>query len=325
MNINFVKMEYKTLNKRTQFKINYVNLTSKKWTLLVFLLCFSFFNLNAQNVEVRVYGSAGTPANAFTGSGFTSLNGGAITGSVAVSGNTASIPSTVAGFSGVDIVIVDFEASVLSTSQAEAIVDFAKAGGIVIASVEYGHPTVSNTTNYNTFMTELFGAGHGGITKSAPISSGHTPSTFTHPNQGTLLMNDATGSMTSHNSGTYSSFSGVPSENRILAGVSSSGCDGTALDIIYPAFPGSPIQQQVGGVDFDGIVIISGEAIGVLTTRSGGRTLAYNQAYTELFYDFLHDPTAMAARRAWSGNSANVNTNCPAATHCAAGSNAPKF
>jgi hypothetical protein len=181
-------------------------------------------------------------------------------------------------------------------------------------------------------MNALFGTGHGGITKSTIGSSGSNPSKFTHPNYGTLLLNDATGTLTTANSASYSSFSGVPSENRITQGVGvTSGCDGTALDIIYPAFPGSATQQQVGGVDFDGIFILTGEGQNILaaygsSTGSGSnRGLAYNQAYTKLFHDFLHDPTAMQARRNWSGTSTNVNSSCPAATHCAAGNDLPKF
>jgi hypothetical protein len=135
-------------NKSTSFKINCINRLTKRG-LLVFLLCFSFFSLKAQkDVVVRAYGSSGTQTGAFTGSGFTKLNGESIDGHVAPL-SLSSMPTAVSGYNGVHIVIFDFQHATLSSSQASAVVAFARAGGIVIAAVEFGYPSSSNNTNYN--------------------------------------------------------------------------------------------------------------------------------------------------------------------------------
>jgi hypothetical protein len=86
------------------------------------------------------------------------------------------------------------------------------------------------------------------------------------------------------------------------------------MEFVVPTFPGVP--QTLNGQVVNGMLIMSGEIQGAFTDPSV-RTPQVNVEYAKLVYDFLHDPVAMASRRAWSANTLNHNLGCvPESPNC---------
>lgn len=288
--------------------------------LMVFTLV-GWQRVLAQNVVVRNYNTLSfvVKADTFTGSGYATVNGGNTNLTVSPS-NPNTMPTTVAGYAGVHVVVYNPAGSPLTSAQYDALVQYIRDGGVVIADFEYADSPTPAT--YLEVLDRLLGAGHG-ITKTAVNTVGITPVNFSHPSgSGTLNLKSATNTSTP-TTGTYATFSGVPSAARILAGTSNTGCNGTALDFVVPTFPGVP--TTLNGQTVKGMMIMSGEVQGPFTGGTGNtRSLAMDQAYAKLIYDFYNDPNATAARRSWSQNTANVNAACgTTATYCNAGSAAP--
>lgn len=288
-------------------------------------LLFSIFLMmallvNAQNIEIRAYNDQNftVKADTFTGSGYTTVNGGPTTSQV-TQASISTMPSSVSGYAGVHVVVYSQWIGTLPTSaQFDALVEFIRQGGVVIANVEREEPT------FREILDRLMGSGHG-ITKTAAGTTNISPVNFVHPGEGTLKLRSVTNTSTPTTT-SYSTFAGVPSAARILHGTSNTGCNGTCLDFVVPTFPG--VATTLNGQTVRGMLIMSGEVQGPFTGPTGfsTRALAMDQSYAKLIYDFYNNPTAMASRRAWSATSTNQNPICIPETFvepCNAGNTAP--
>jgi len=305
--------EADTTNRKSSFK----NIKDK---LLFSIFLMMALLVNAQNVEVRAYNDQNftVKADTFTGSGYATVNGAPTTSQV-TQASISTMPSSVSGYAGVNVVVYSQWIGTLPTSaQFDALVEYIRQGGVVIANVEREDPT------FREILDRLMGSGHG-ITKTPAGTTGISPVNFVHPGEGTLKLRSATNTSTPTTT-SYSTFSGVPSAARILHGTSNTGCNGTCLDFVVPTFPG--VATTLNGQTVRGMLIMSGEVQGPFTGPTGfsTRALAMDQSYAKLIYDFYNSPTAMASRRSWSATSTNQNPICIPETFiepCNAGSTAP--
>ncbi|WP_428067489.1 hypothetical protein [Chryseobacterium gambrini] len=304
---------YGTIKNKTKHKISIMRVL----LLMIFTLA-GWQQTHAQNVEVRLYNDLNfaMKANSFTGSGYTTLNGGSTSATLSPA-LTSTMPTTVAGYAGVDVVVYSqggaFGAGIATSQQFDALIEYVRNGGIVFANVE------TEETGYLEILNRLMGTGHG-ITKTPGATAGLNTVFYVHPGEGTLRLRNA-GNTSTPTTGSLSTFTGVPSAARILTGTNNAGCNGTTMEFVVPTFPGVPTLMNNRLVK--GMIILSGETHGPFASTTTFRSLAMDQSYARLIYDFYNDPVAMAFRRSWSVNTANQNTACVPATFCNALTKAP--
>ncbi|MFK7950774.1 MAG: hypothetical protein AB8G11_24525 [Saprospiraceae bacterium] len=251
----------------------------------------------------------------------------------------SSIPNNVSAYTGVDMVLISEGPNLtLSQAQVDALVDFVFQGGILVANFE--ETTITNPRNginpayvgaylANTFICSdvyvmhTFGDGDNnqGLGESQTCVN---PFPY-HPGSGNLNLtapgwdNAISSGGTTLRQNQSSWYVGVPAENAVLYCdadpddvVGSSGtnaaCNNAAvLDMVFPAYPGTPNACGIQGMAF-----ISGESNNGILQNNDRANLQYNRNWAQLAYDFMHDPAAMAVRNAWANTPANVNTTCPA-------------
>ncbi|MCY1660433.1 hypothetical protein [Chryseobacterium sp. SL1] len=303
---------YGTIKNKTKHKISLMRV------LLLMIFTFAGWQqVQAQNVEVRVYNDLGwtMKPDSFTGSGYTTVNGGSTATTTVSPATTPTMPTTVAGYAGVNVVVYTQGTAILTSQQFDALIEYIRNGGIVFANVEL------EETGYLDILNRLMGIGHG-ITKTLANTAGLNPVVFVHPGEGTLRLRNASNNTSTPTTGSYSTFTGVPSAARILTGTNNNVCNGTTMEFVVPTFPG--VSTIMNGRVVKGMIVLSGEAHGPFASGSTVfRAMAMNQSYAKLIYDFYNDPVAMAFRRSWSVNTANQNTACVPATFCNALTKAP--
>jgi len=229
----------------------------------------------------------------------------------------SSMPTNVSGYAGIDMVLLALtdRSGAISVSQADALIEFVKQGGILMAGLE--DVPFSGPSNIIEYLGEnLFCPSESIDLTISDTTSGSNPSMAYHPSNGILLLTGS-GAAGIETTRSYDVISGAPAESSILLSnsVNASNCNATSLlEFIVPAYPGN------SDCGIDGFAIISGESssIGPFSGRiSGGFSSArrdnslLNQNYAQLMFDFLYDPSAMATRLAWASDPANTNTSCP--------------
>lgn len=255
------------------------------------------------------------------------------------------IPSDVSAYAGVDMVFIsEGPNATLSQDQVDALVDFVFQGGILVGNFE--ECTITDPRNginpayvgaylANTFACSdvylMHTFGDGDNNQGAGESQTCVDPFPYHPGEGNLNLTAPGWDAVLGSGGTdlrqamSSWYVGVPPENAVLYCdadpddvVGSSGANATCgnvavLDMVFPAYPGTPNECGIQGMAF-----ISGESDNGILQNNQRSNVQYNRNWAQLAYDFLHDPVAMADRNDWSSAPANVNTDCPAAGQPAA-------
>lgn len=242
----------------------------------------------------------------------------------------ADLPTTVNGYSNIQVVAVNGFLDIISQAQADALVAYVKQGGILLGSMEGVRIGTASGTDVNKFIGESLLLQGVTITATAGNSPGVPSSASTYHNNGGVLNLNA--SATTVFTTTTSSYftSGVPRESVVFSFVkptSTGTCNTSTLDFIAPSYPGDVNAISAG---INGFAYLSGEIEGPLgaspaTSMSRNNSQA-NINLAQMIYDFLYIPVAMSTRRAWSKTAANVNSFCPVSTtslECRAGYTAP--
>jgi len=303
----------------------------------IFILCYflSFSALQAQeDLNIQYYReSRSSSFGTFTPIMDTSVliplfdtvrvNGTVVTGDTSTGSSSSSLPTSVSGFSGVDMVLIEFlvqRTTGISLQQADALVEFVKQGGILMGSLENSSISSTGISVAEYIAENLYCPSESvDLSLKAITTTGFDPAPGYHPVNGTLLLTGGASSSIP-TSTTYDTYSGIPAESAIILGETFSStdpCGATGvLEFIVPAYPGN----SACGVD--GFAIMSGEAV-IFTSGFTGPSSPYrnndpiHQSYAQLIYDFLYDPAAMATRLAWASNPANTNATCaPMALSC---------
>jgi len=252
------------------------------------------------------------------------VNGSVTTSDVTFGFPFSSLPTSVSGFSGIDLVVMqhsNFISSSISLSQANALIDFVKGGGVLFAGLEGA--MIPGTGSALEYIGErLFCPSEGVNLSLKRIFSGLAPSPAYHPGDGTLLLTGGSAG-DAFSTRSYDSVSGVPSESAILIAenlVSTNPCIATGvLEFIVPSYPGN------SSCGVNGFSILGGEQwVGLAGTFFSGSSstiirneTVLNQNYAQLIYDFLYDPVAMGTRLTWASDPANTNATCaPMALSC---------
>lgn len=316
----------KKFTKKIRFASKYLGLVM---CMLLFLAA-GVQSANAQNLTVKAYGSLTLDVSVLDNIfGTVTVNDTVRTADYSGNLLTSNLPTSVAGFGGVQVVFANrnvFEPPI-SIAQVDALIDYVKAGGILIGNFE-GVPISGTSTTAGDYIGSSLLCNAVNLVSSPGNSSGISPMPQNHPGNGALLLNSS-GAASVVTTTTYSVIYNVPSENIIFSEYNYAGCGGEgALDIVVPAYPGCSSACGVNGFAF-----LSGENIGAMNAEDatvGGRNNTQaNINYAQLMYDFLYDPAAMATRRAWSTISTNNNTTCAPALapvpclSCSAGTTAP--
>jgi hypothetical protein len=250
--------------------------------------------------------------------GTVTINGTVVTGDYDPNVNGfANIPITVSGFGGVQVVFINgYDTDGITLAQADALIAYVKAGGILVGNIE-GFSVSTINKRASKYIGEALLCNSVTITAGPGNYPGLASADAFHPGNGALLLNQ--GATTIPTSQTYSIVTGLPSENIVFKGDSNSTCSATtALEFVIPAYPGSNSNCGVNGMG-----LFSGEVNGILVKTTNISRPASNKNYAQLIYDFLYTPSAMATRRAWSTISTNTNTTCAPALLCKAGTAAP--
>ncbi len=226
----------------------------------------------------------------------------------------SSLPTTVTGFAGYDVVMIMSRDGSISLAQATAIISYVTNGGILICDME--GTSVSSTSSYaSAYIASALLCNSVTVTQTASGAPGITPAPAYHPGNGCLLLNSS-GATSIHTSETFSLLGNVPPENCVMLGLSAAitPCSSVqVLDIVVPEFPGQEIGSNTCGIQ--GFAILSGELFGPLSASDGTSTVLRNNSqlntnYAQLIYDFLYNSTALRSRYTWAENSSNTNSTC---------------
>ena len=303
--------------KKTIF--NYIQIT------LALFLFLQAGSVEAQNLTMKAYQTANVGTMNIDGTtldqvfGTVTINGTVVTGDYNANVNGfANIPTTVSGFGGVQVVYINGYDTTdnITLAQADALIAYVKAGGILVGNIE-GFSVSPSNIRASKYIGEALLCNSVTLTASLAQSTGLNPAPAFHPGNGALLLNQGATSIVT--SATYSIVTGLPSENIVFKGDNNSTCSATtALEFVIPAYPGSNSNCGVNGMG-----LFSGEVNGILVKSTNVSRPASNKNYAQLIYDFLYTPSAMATRRAWSTISTNTNTTCAPALLCKAGATAP--
>ncbi|MFK7922044.1 MAG: hypothetical protein AB8H47_08805 [Bacteroidia bacterium] len=250
------------------------------------------------------------------------------------------IPSDVSAYAGVDMVFIsEGPNNTLSQDQVDALVDFVFQGGILVANFEETqitsprngiNPAYVGAYLANTFICSdvyvMHTFGDGDNNQGFGESQTCVDPFPYHPGSGNLNLTapgwdtPISGGGTELRQAKSSWYVGVPSENAVLycdgdpddvvgsSGANASCSNSAVLDMVFPAYPGTPNECGIQGMAF-----ISGEQENGILQNTDRSNLQYNRNWAQLAYDFLHDPAAMAVRNAWSTDPNNTNTTCPPA------------
>jgi hypothetical protein len=252
--------------------------------------------------------------------GTVNLNGTNRTTDTDLTNLLSTLPTTVAGFGGVQVVIINgyLTTENITSAQADALIAYVKGGGILVASLEGTLVTPSNVPALK-YIGEALLCNAVTLTASAANQTGPNPTPAFHPGNGALLLNSGATSVVT--TGSYAKVLGVPCANVVYAdNTAASSSTVSALDFVVPAYPGT-----INSCGVNGMALLSGEVRGILLQGVRDNSQS-NINYAQLIFDFLYAPSAMTTRRAWSATSTNTNTTCPPALSppvCAAGTTAP--
>jgi len=231
------------------------------------------------------------------------------------SNNSSSLPSSVSGFNGIDLVIVRMANGILTYAQLDALIEFVTNGGILIYGAYGTGISGSGGILASTYLANSLFCGTENVTRTQPFAHNNDVNAY-HPGNGCLLLNSNGATTTPVNSNNIDYFYNVPSESAIMLAELSvtNTCTGPGvLDFIVPPLPGLEMLSNTCGIE--GFAIFCGDNLPPLASgnssvpRRGNTQLNVN--YAQLIYDFLFDPAAMKARYCWARTSSNINTSCP--------------
>lgn len=307
---------------------------------LVLLVCITGSVRGQNNLTALFYGTPSGSWGAGTSLDVTVLDG--VFGTVNVNGanrtadfvsgmTVATLPTTLATFSGIQLVVVRANGAAvqantsITKAQADNLIAYVKQGGVLVGNME-GVMVSTVNKDFNVYMGEhLLTQPSLSISATAYNTAIGNPFNTYHNLNGTLNLNN--GATTVPTTSSASTFTGIPSESIVYASVkptNASQCNSGVLDFVAPSYPGD-YQALTSGIL--GFAYLSGEAAGPLNASGGARdNLQANINLAQMIYDFLYTPTTMATRRAWSKTPANVNSFCPVATlavECHAGITPP--
>lgn len=290
-----------------------LRLKTYHWFFVTFLTVCSP-HIIAQNLTMKTFGTINIAIDISRLDlpfGTITANGTIVTGDFAPSTSFTTLPTTVAGFEGVQMVFLQSFGGSITTAQADALIDFVKGGGVMVANLE-GTVIGTTTTPALKYIGEALFCNTLTLSATPGGTAGANPTRAYHPGNGALLLNSGTGANTVVTTGTYSTVSGLPSANIIFATSATATCSSVAaLDFVIPAYPNSLINSTCA---VKGLALCSGEAQGILSANTAIRNeTQINKNYAQLIFDFLYDPAATATRRAWSATVTNTNTTCPPA------------
>jgi len=313
---------------------------------ILLLLKTSNTGFAQNNIELRQYGTATQDFSALD-SYFDNLTGVNTAGNpvtytgfngVFDSDILSQMPTSVAAYNGVDLIILGGNyPQFVTQAQADALVDFVTNGGILVATLEgllirdprdgirpgFLGAFLANELNCNDcYQIHTMGASDGIGTTPDGVNSRSINPLAAHPGSGNLLLTTPGWNVSPIPSDQFNRagsawYVGVPSENAIIYAnptqiTNSTGANATCeslavLELVVPAYPGTSNACNV-----QGMAILVGDLTGGFY-NSDRPNYPYTNNLASLLYDFMYDPTAMAARNAWSATPSNVNTGCPPA------------